>query len=671
MSNYRRLISYIYAYEGGIKGKNIGFAKIETRGIQCKITVSAKRIYVGGNDIGVYLLAGEQEIFLGNIFVRGGSGEFRTTVSANDVEHSGINMDQCFGLTVHDVKSTWRSYTTIWEDAVAHAAEVDLENTASAAREKDQAAVSEEQIKRAVQEIEEEFPLESEEAAHSEFVRPEQELAENDNSKVQAESGEISGESLLHETTTNEESEPVEVADDGSGFGEMASEEPALREMASEESSFSETVSEEAESRNVISEEINKEAISQETTGEGLPNGSRNWGDMAGESLPGESLSNEVKAAETLNSEALTNGEPADKNRMGGEESINEESVNEESVNEESINKESISEEPVIEAQNSDGSGMEKVEWNKPEEPEQPVNHPEAFASSAAPRQFQFSPTTGPASERRPLPRQLMSGWRQRNQPSALRSMPGGQPLNRPTAQGLPPMGQPLTRPTIPGVPPTGQPFPHLSTPASSGQPSLNQQNAAQEAGTPQPVEMTFGEPNIPQSSQDTAGSTVCYQADAVIKEAPDSGTAKPPLGNPDELERLLQTEEAEEISQDVIWEKLKHGRTRILAFDYEDGCEILTIKPQDIGILPRDAWVFGNNSFLLHGYYNYRYLILAKLLNPQGDPRYILGIPGHFYSNERYMASMFGFPNFVLSKEQPVEDGRFGFWYTDIKLGG
>ena len=114
MSNYRRLISYIYAYEGGIKGKNIGFAKIETRGSQCKITVNVKKVYVGGNDIGVYLLAGEKEILLGNIFIRGGSGEFRTVVSVSDVEHSGIPMDQCYGLTVHDVENTWRSYTMMW-----------------------------------------------------------------------------------------------------------------------------------------------------------------------------------------------------------------------------------------------------------------------------------------------------------------------------------------------------------------------------------------------------------------------------------------------------------------------------------------------------------------------------------------------------------------------------
>lgn len=118
---------------------------------------------MGGNDIGVYLLAADQEIFLGNIFIRGGSGEFRTVVSASDIEHSGINMDQCYGLTIHDVKNTWRSYTTIWEDAVAHAAEVDLESAAKVVLEKEQADISEEQIKRAVREIEEEFPLKPDE----------------------------------------------------------------------------------------------------------------------------------------------------------------------------------------------------------------------------------------------------------------------------------------------------------------------------------------------------------------------------------------------------------------------------------------------------------------------------------------------------------------------------
>ena len=86
MSDYRRLISYIYAYEGGIKGKNIGYAKVEIRGGQCRIQVNVKRVFVGSNETGVYLLAPEAEILLGRIFIRGGAGEFRTQVNAENVE---------------------------------------------------------------------------------------------------------------------------------------------------------------------------------------------------------------------------------------------------------------------------------------------------------------------------------------------------------------------------------------------------------------------------------------------------------------------------------------------------------------------------------------------------------------------------------------------------------
>ena len=126
MSNYRRLISYIYAYEGGIKGKNIGFAKIEVRNGQCRIHVNVKKIFLGSSDIGVYLLSPNREILLGRIFIRNGAGEFRVNVSAGNVEGSGCTMEQCYGLTIHETENTWRTYTTIWEDAVTQAAEVEL-----------------------------------------------------------------------------------------------------------------------------------------------------------------------------------------------------------------------------------------------------------------------------------------------------------------------------------------------------------------------------------------------------------------------------------------------------------------------------------------------------------------------------------------------------------------
>lgn len=150
--------------------------------------------------------------------------------------------------------------------------------------------------------------------------------------------------------------------------------------------------------------------------------------------------------------------------------------------------------------------------------------------------------------------------------------------------------------------------------------------------------------------------------------EASRETVQSPELENPEVL-KYLQEMEAAASDPEQLWAELRKSYPKIQAFDYEDGCEILTIRPQDIGRLPRESWGYGNNSFLLHGYYSFRYIILFRLGGGKGKPRYLIGVPGHYYSNEKYMASMFGFPNFVLSKKQPPNDGRFGYWYADIRI--
>ena len=57
MSDYRRLISYIYEYEGKEKGKNVGFVKLEARNGQCRLNLSVKKVYMGSSAIGVFLLS--------------------------------------------------------------------------------------------------------------------------------------------------------------------------------------------------------------------------------------------------------------------------------------------------------------------------------------------------------------------------------------------------------------------------------------------------------------------------------------------------------------------------------------------------------------------------------------------------------------------------------------
>lgn len=169
-------------------------------------------------------------------------------------------------------------------------------------------------------------------------------------------------------------------------------------------------------------------------------------------------------------------------------------------------------------------------------------------------------------------------------------------------------------------------------------------------------LEMETEHPDIPLKQQVQAPVIRQHKEAALI------------VGDPEALAKF----DAEDASdhQMPVWEFFLKTYPKIQAFDSEHGCTILVIKPQDIGLLPREVWIYGNNSFLLHGYYNYRYLILARLENPHGNARYLLGIPGHYYNNEKYMASMFGFPHFVLSKKQTADDGRFGYWYTDIRMG-
>ena len=437
MSAYHRLISYIYAYEGGIKGKNTGFAKLETRGTSCRIQVSVRRVFAGGSPIGVYLLAGQEEIRIGTLFVRGGNGEFRAVVNCENIEGSGCNMEECCGLTLHETDSAWRAYTTIWEDAVAHAAEVELADvTAEKVREQE---------------------AEKEEATRKQTERAQE--AEGQNAEEVPD---------ISETSDHQEAEIVQ---------EAQTETP-------QESSQESTQEAQTETPQESSQESTQE-VQTET--------------------PQESFQESYQEAQT------------EARRKDSQESTRE------------VRKEAL--------------------------PDSPPDHQEAF-------------------------------------------QPGSQNQKQPQ----------------------------------------------------------------PDSS----------------KEFPKEDPAE------------------------SLWNRLRAAYPKVTAFECADGCEILVIKPQDIGLLPAVVscklsallsytlaniaafflFFFNDTATteiytlslhdalpILHGYYNYRYLILARLGKPGERGRYILGVPGHYGNNEKYMAAMFGFDRFVRSTRQPPRDSRFGYWYTDLNF--
>lgn len=97
---------------------------------------------------------------------------------------------------------------------------------------------------------------------------------------------------------------------------------------------------------------------------------------------------------------------------------------------------------------------------------------------------------------------------------------------------------------------------------------------------------------------------------------------------------------------------------------------ESVKISPNDIGLLDMCNWKLGVNSFLTHGYYSYKYLMLGKVMFlPESDSvSYILGVPGVYSSREKYLAGIFGFDRFVPEKETHVKTGSFGYWIVDIR---
>ena len=452
MSAYHRLISYIYAYEGGIKGKNTGFAKLETRGTSCRIQVSVRRVFAGGSPIGVYLLAGQEEIRIGTLFVRGGNGEFRAVVNCENIEGSGCNMEECCGLTLHETDSAWRAYTTIWEDAVAHAAEVELADvTAEKVREQE---------------------AEKEEATRK--------LAEN-----------VSGE-------VNSASVGKEKLDEASEL----------------------TRSGEMESQDTSTETEKKEAVNINETDFGI-------------SQP------QPEKLENSNLEIFEDTETM------------------EAV-------------PDI-SETSDHQEAEVVQETQTETPQE------------------------------------------------------------------------------------------------------SSQESTQEAQTETPQESSqesYQEAQTEARRKDSQESTWEVRKEALPDSPPDHQEAfQPGSQNQKQPQPDSSKESPKEDPAESLWNRLRAAYPKVTAFECADGCEILVIKPQDIGLLPRENWVYGNNSFLLHGYYNYRYLILARLGKPGERGRYILGVPGHYGNNEKYMAAMFGFDRFVRSTRQPPRDSRFGYWYTDLNF--
>lgn len=89
----------------------------------------------------------------------------------------------------------------------------------------------------------------------------------------------------------------------------------------------------------------------------------------------------------------------------------------------------------------------------------------------------------------------------------------------------------------------------------------------------------------------------------------------------------------------------------------------------EDIGLLPAEHWQLTTNSFLMHSYYGYRHLVLARVRDG-ARYRYELLVPGIYNEREKEIAGLFGFKEFRNTKSRPIAVGEYGYWSMPVVFG-
>ncbi len=189
---------------------------------------------------------------------------------------------------------------------------------------------------------------------------------------------------------------------------------------------------------------------------------------------------------------------------------------------------------------------------------------------------------------------------------------------------------------------------------------SLEQTEMPREEGTVrrmdtlQGVNSVQGENPLP---LENPSPEVCEEEEIVPEEEP--------AGESDMTDQEMFTEETFPQEEEIVPEEEPARQ------DSGVRLQCTKIQRNDLARLPRCEWKWANNSFLLHGYYNYHHLALIN----DGE-NYRLGVPGIYHPQEAKAASTFGFTEFIphedmtmdLTDDEKSSQDQFGYWCRQVK---
>ena len=145
--------------------------------------------------------------------------------------------------------------------------------------------------------------------------------------------------------------------------------------------------------------------------------------------------------------------------------------------------------------------------------------------------------------------------------------------------------------------------------------------------------------------------------------EAEEAPLSSMEMAAPAQTSRLYQYASAWERE----WQNYCASHPVFHPFDEEEQIYAVKMNLQDMKILPRSCRALVNNSFLLHGFYNYKYLLFGYVDGE--EKRWFLAVPGVFQNQEQLLAGIFGFPNFRTRQTTLQKTGEFGYWYRFINI--
>lgn len=164
-------------------------------------------------------------------------------------------------------------------------------------------------------------------------------------------------------------------------------------------------------------------------------------------------------------------------------------------------------------------------------------------------------------------------------------------------------------------------------------------------------AESLRSEPVRPESSESQTAESQMAQAEPAVS-----------AGRP----QTVQSKQADATQTDPF-EKLFVRADYIDAFDDDYFYDCIEVSPEKLKCLNQNEIDIAGNSFLLHGYYNFRHILFGRVRDNLDNTKYFIGVPGMYCNRERYMASMFGFNNFKKSHRSDYANPYFGYWYQEI----